>query len=182
MTKFDWFDEATEAITAVAKQPAFPGDEPPVKGYLEKFLNRAFSECHNGGELGKDECPVCRALRTEKAERLTDEYAKVVESQLEEIGELGEKVVGLEVDLDTARSEVEGLKVAVSSLRVLSDDWMNRFNKAHAAELSLLEKVHTQAETLSQLQRVNIDQGEQVRVLEERVKKMKGVVKELVEA
>jgi len=182
MTKFDWFDEAVEAITAAAKQPSFPGDEPPVRGYVEKLVNRVFAECHNGGEVGKDECPVCRAMRTEKAERLRDEYAKVVQGQSFDLNEMGVKVQGLEAKLSEAAQKIVALGMSVESLKALCDDWAGRFNQAHAAELSLKDMVRSQAETLSQLQRVNVDQGEAVRVFEQRLKKMKDLVKEVLEA
>jgi hypothetical protein len=67
-TKLDWFDDAAEYVREAAKVAPFPGEPKPVVEALEKFALKLLSECHNGKVVGMDQCPVCRAYRTEKAE------------------------------------------------------------------------------------------------------------------
>lgn len=66
MSKQDWLADVVKVLRATP--PAFPGDPDPAFAVLEKAINYAYSTCFNGGEVGKDGCPVCRAYRTEVAE------------------------------------------------------------------------------------------------------------------
>jgi FtsZ-binding cell division protein ZapB len=69
MARPDWIKDAVVAIEAAGKVPTFPGDTPAAEVAIEKLITKLFSECHNGGPLEGDGCPVCRAFKTERAEK-----------------------------------------------------------------------------------------------------------------
>ena len=67
MAKVDWLDEVVKVLRSTP--PAFPGEVDPAFAVLDKVVNKLYSECWNGGKLGGDGCAVCRAHKTEAAEK-----------------------------------------------------------------------------------------------------------------
>lgn len=62
----DWRDQAVKAFRAAASSPGFPGDPDPLEGLFDKLVAKLYGECHNGGRLGLDGCPPCRAFQVEE--------------------------------------------------------------------------------------------------------------------
>ena len=182
MTKLDWFDEAAEALVAAAKLPHFPGDESPAKEYLEKFLNRAFSECHNGGEVGFDECPVCRAFRTEKVEGALEIVKDELTQTLEEYGQVKQQFENFQQEAYAVQDmlDVSEAKAAENEERLATT--VNALTKANASVAALTDTIKAKVTELTSLQRINIDLTEKVRELDEKLKRVKEAAEKVLEA
>jgi len=70
--KKGWFLNVARLVESEAMKPSFPGDGSTVIPTLERLADKLLGECHNGNDFGSDECPACRAYRTEEAERIVD--------------------------------------------------------------------------------------------------------------
>lgn len=159
-TRFDWLEDAAIALEAAVKQPKFPGDGSFALPLLEKLVDKLFGECHNGGEVGLDECAACRAWRTERVEgelskqravseefatklAVSEENGYLLRTQLEEMTGICKKQEDeakfSAQALKKAREEAETAKTesaALNAERQSVQNLLDRVNQAHNEALS----------------------------------------------
>lgn len=104
-TRPEWIDEAVAAIHKSALVPTFPGDVSITKQFIDKLVTRLFSECHYGGEIGKDDCPVCRSVKTEDAQRVLASLHTKYQAVQEELATLRTSHAALKDANDFAAAE-----------------------------------------------------------------------------
>lgn len=139
--RLKWFDEAVLAVEAARSQPKFPGEQSPVYAILDKLVNKLYSECHDGEDIGTGGCPVCRAWRTERAEQA--EKAADVKS-----ARLTTHVAGLEAEL--AQERVFAINASTAFADASND--VAKLAKTNAALQVALDAV-TEAEAYERAER-----------------------------
>lgn len=128
MSKLAWIDAAVRVVEAAAKDPTFPGDESPVKGVIERLVNKALSECHNGNkELGLDGCLVCRAVRTEKIEAERDAWQRAVKNATDEANKARAK----------AKADFERAEAAKERAETINKHYLLTVEELNAAKAAL---------------------------------------------
>ena len=82
MMRTEWYEQVAGVAADVANKPVLPGEPHPLIKVLEWFADKLLGSCHNGGAIGKDECPACRAYRTEKVESVLAAFESKAEHAL----------------------------------------------------------------------------------------------------
>jgi len=110
-----------------AIKPTFPGDGSTTLPTLERLADKLLGECHNGNEFGSDECPACRAYRTEEAERIVDG----LEFERDRLKVQNEALLGSE----------KGLQDRVKTIVEQNEHLQREYGKEQALKLEALRNV-----------------------------------------
>lgn len=112
----DWLDDACRAIQNVANTPTFPGEVPLSRRFVDKLITRLYGECHNDGKVGEDDCPTCRAWKTEqvtakleRSEALVGQHEQALKETREALAAVKVRAGELEDDLDASRVDIDTL-------------------------------------------------------------------------
>lgn len=178
-TRFDWLGDVAAAVEAAVKQPKFPGDGSFALPLLEKLVNKLFGECHNGGEVGRDGCPACRAHRTESAEAQRARVEAAYDDALHKLRHVEETLVATQAlasDLtEKVRVGEDATKFALQNEKkfLAQFDVQNAQLVAAATERGeLLKHLEEQKEALQQVQQYTEH-------LEQRIKAFAALVAQL---
>ena len=134
----DWKDQAVKAFRAAASSPGFPGDPDPLEGLFDKLVAKLYGECHNGGVLGFDGCPPCRAFQVE-------ELIKQLKAEKDKSYELSERLYESEKSVSVLASvekeSAKKLSEAVGSLAGLERQYAEKVEQVRGLHDQLHEAV-----------------------------------------
>ena len=171
----EWLDQVEEAILTAAKLPTFPGEETKVREYLRKMADKLSSECRNGGELGQDNCLVCRAVRTDRLE----ETLRGTEQSLVQALAEGAKARGDLQDAQQALRDVRGQlaqsAVHATKLAGALKDAERQQEEAESNEASMASMLGQEREERERLRVAVQDYSAQLRIAQERVKRFEAL-------
>lgn len=172
-TRLDWFDDFVKLAEQKAKERNFPGEPSVLYPILDKLINKLYGECHNGGKVGEDGCPTCRAHKTEKAEserdsalatlkKLAGEKAKLVEelsksNTLNEVfkGKLGEAEEANLVLAKTVEDLGQSLQTHLDQLSSTIGEKEYAQNLASRLRAAVNEKNEELSATKARLEKLN---------------------------
>lgn len=110
-----WVDAVSKVVRAAASKAVFPGDADPLVDTLHKLVQKLYSVCHNDGPLGADGCPVCRAFRTEIAEKAREAAEKALADAIKQHVDVGgqlTKALALKTELEAKAKALAALAEA----------------------------------------------------------------------
>lgn len=130
----EWFKQVSKVVRDEVAKPFLPGDPDPLVEVLKKVVSKLYAGCQNGGEYGADECPSCRALRTEQAEKEAKRLAKGLEIESASKVEWATKAT-------QAESNVVKLNQTVSELQKLVEGLVVKLSQFEVNAVALTEQV-----------------------------------------
>lgn len=158
----EWFKQVSKVVRDEVAKPFLPGDPDPLVEVLKKVVSKLYAGCQNGGEYGADECPSCRALRTEQAEKEVKSLTATLKGEVvnrtewwNKFTQADSKVSGLQAEVDVLSQVVKAAGDDNNALvRLLGDSVADRTNLAqengelrkHLAERDLSIAILTSAD------------------------------------